>query len=551
MWRRQVLAATLLAGLSLPSSLLSAQSPKLVVLLVVDQMRADYVERFQQDWSGGLKRLVTHGAWFRRAFYPYLETVTCPGHATISTGALPMVHGVFQNSWFDRSKNAIVTCTEDSAVGVITYGQDTGHGGDSPAALRMSTLSDEMRRQRDAHVVSVSLKARGAIMLAGHGGDAVVWLSDTFDRWKTSATYAGAQVPAVAAFIRANPLEADFGRVWEAIQRYSEPDRGLGEVPPAGWTATFPHALRGLPGATSADTAYYAQWAQSPFANAYLGRMAASLADSMQLGKHEGTDLLAISFSSPDLIGHAFGPRSQEIRDTYAHLDRTLEGLLEDLDRLVGEGQYVVALSSDHGVTEIPEQRRAEGADAGRIDRAGMVNALETAIGKLLGPGPAVARVVANNIYLQPGVFSRLSTTPGALPAVIKAVQSRPGVGRVFHADELATGRTATDELLRTASLSFVSGRSGDLVILPKEGWIFGASAATHGSASPGEQHVPVILYGAGIKAGRYDERVTPADIAPTLASLIGVTMPQARGRILSSALIDPSRVSSTEAQRP
>ncbi len=519
---------------------LAAQPPKLAVLIVVDQMRADYVDRFLDDWSGGLKRLVTRGAWFRRAAYPYLETLTCAGHATIATGAFPLVHGIFQNTWFDRSKNALVTCTDDASVKPIAYGGQAT-GSDSPAALRIPSLADEMRRQRGARVVSLSLKARSAIMLAGHGGDAVTWLSETLDGWETSTAYASGPVSAVSAFVAANPIEADFGKVWTPSARYREPDAGLGEAPPPGWTATFPHALAGLPRTTSADAAYYLQWERSPFADAYLGRMAAALAASMQLGKHDGTDVLAVSFSSPDLVGHAFGPRSQEIRDMFVRLDRTIGGLLDALDMLVGADQYVLALSADHGVAEIPEQLQAEGRDGGRIDAAGIVTAIERAAQTLLGPGRAVARMVTNDIYFRPDAFEKLSASPSTLKAVIKAAQSRPGVGRAFYAGELAGAEASRDALLRAAALSFVPGRSGDIVIAPKPGWMFTANGTTHGSANDDDQRVPIFFYGAGVKAGRYNDPATPADIAPTLAGIVGIKMPQAGGKVLASALIAPA----------
>ena len=158
----------------------TARPPKLVVLLMVDQMRADYVDRFKSDWNGGLKRLVSRGAWFRHAAYPYLSTVTCTGHATVSSGAWPHTHGMVQNAWWDRDGKKTVTCTEDPNAKDIGYGQPTT-GGDSGYRLEVPSFADEMRRQLSAHVVSLSLKDRSAIMLAGHGGDAVTWLNAAFD----------------------------------------------------------------------------------------------------------------------------------------------------------------------------------------------------------------------------------------------------------------------------------------------------------------------------------------------------------------------------------
>lgn len=514
--------------------------PKLAVLLVVDQMPADYVDRFQTGWSAGLKRLVSEGAWLTRASYPYLTTVTCAGHATISTGAFPSTHGVFQNVWFDRGLKRVVTCTNDETVAPIAYGKGNA-GSESGALLLTPSFADEMRRQRAARVVSLSLKARSAIMLAGHGGDAVTWLSDTLDGWGTSTAFAAAPVPEVHAFVTANPIDADYRRVWERLlppNRYSEADAGLGENPPAGWTTSFPHPLMGSPGSRGPDVAFYHQWELSPYADAYLGRMATALAESMRLGRHEGTDLLAVSFSSPDLVGHAFGPYSQEVRDMFLHLDATIGNLLNRLDTIVGRGRYVVALSSDHGVTPIPEQLKAKGQDGGRLDMPALANAIERAAQAAAGPGKYVSRLVWNDIYLEPGMFEKLAGT-SALDQVIKAVSAEPGVARVFRRDELPAARSSRDPLLRAAALSYVPDRGGDLVIAAKSGWMMSTTGTTHGSPNADDQRVPILFYGQGIRPGRYDAPATPADIAPTLAAICGITMPQAQGRALS-AVLDP-----------
>src|SRR3989442_416430 len=231
-----VAAVALLAAYAVRTNA-QADLPKLAVILVVDQMRADYVDRFKADWTGGLKRLVTRGAWFRRAAYPYLSTVTCAGHATIATGTFPHVHGVLQNVWWDRDARKVMTCTEDPGVKNIGYAASVT-GGDSAYRLEASTFADEMRRQLSAHVVSLSVKDRSAIMLAGHGGEAVTWLSTALDGWVTSSAFTTSPVPAVKAFVEANPIDADFGKSWTRLlpaARYREPDAAEGEAPPRGW----------------------------------------------------------------------------------------------------------------------------------------------------------------------------------------------------------------------------------------------------------------------------------------------------------------------------
>jgi len=545
--RRMAASAVVVLGFALLVSLAAQQPqtppepvvpPRLIVLLVVDQMRADYVDRFQGDWTSGLRRLVTDGARFTSAAYPYLTTVTCPGHATIATGTLPYLHGIFQNTWFDRDSNRVIPCTEDRSVKAVSYGREAGEGA-SAGRLMVPTLGDELR-QRGGRVVTLSLKARSAIMLAGHGGTAVTWLAESSDQWETSSAFTPAPVPEVQAHLTANPIEADYRRPWTRAlpdARYQSADDGTGENPPRGWTRTFPHVLGGSdPDPRQPGKDFYEHWERSPFADAYLGRFAAALAESMRLGQQGSTDVLGVGFSSPDLIGHAFGPSSHEVRDTYARLDRTIGALLDRLDALVGRDRYVVALSSDHGVADIPGQVESR-PNGGRISTRAIGDLVEERARALLGAGVYVSRVVTNDIYLRPGVYQRLTKQRGALEAIRRTIARQPGIARVFSADELRDATSSTDRLRRAAALSYVPGRSGDLIVLARPGWISAAAGTTHGSANPDDQRVPLVLFGAGVKSGEYGGAVTPADIAPTLARLAGITFPRAQGQVLRDAL--------------
>jgi predicted AlkP superfamily pyrophosphatase or phosphodiesterase len=538
--RRVVSIPALLLGCSL---IISAADtvPKLVVVIVVDQMRADYIDRFRNEWTSGLRRLVDHGAWFTEAAYPYLTTVTCSGHATIATGAYPHRHGVLANSWFDRQRKLVSPCTDDGASKPVYYGSPPKSVGEptGPGNLKIPTLAETMRGN-GAHVVTLSLKARSAIMLAGHSGDAVTWIADSMDGWETSAPFATHPVLAVQEYLDAHPMSADFGKSWTRLlspDHYKDPDDGLAELPIRGWTATFPHALKGEPNSSVPDSAYYDQWQHSPYADDYLATMAAALVRSMQLGSHGQPDFLGVSFSSPDLVGHSYGPRSQEIQDIYAHLDRSIGALLDSIDRTVGRDKYVVALSADHGVTPIPEQTRAAGLDGGRIDSTEIVRAAQAAAQATLGRGNYVSRLLGNGIYFEPGMYARTAAKPDLLREVTSVIAREPGISRVFTSEELKNGAASSDRELRAAALSYVPGRSGDLVISPKPGWMISGGGTTHGSANRDDQHVPIVLFGDGIRPGRYTRAVSPADIAPTLASMVGVTLDQAEGHSLSEAL--------------
>ena len=536
--RRTAILLTFVAVLTALLQAARPSPPKLVVLIVVDQMRADYIDDFSKDWVAGLKRLVANGAWFQRAMYPYLATWTCPGHATVSTGTLPHRHGIIENSWFDRETASMVTCTADPAAHNLglTAGQ-LASGKDSAAKLWSPTLGDELRAQKNAHIAGLSLKARSAIMLTGHGGDSAIWLNDALDGWETSSEY-GAPPPTARAFVEANSMDSDYGKTWTRMlpnASYLHEDDGLAENPPPGWTSTFPHVLTSKSG--HPDSEYRTQWERSPFADDYLGRFAAAMADGLGLGKHQTTDLLSLSFSTPDLVGHRFGPRSQEIQDVYAHLDRTIGILLDHLDATVGRDQYVVALTADHGIPAIPEQLVKDGVDAGRLAARSMTAVIEKAVSTVLGPGEYVARENSGEVYFKPSVYDRLTMKPGGIEAVVATIAKQPGVERVFRGEQLRDATKTTDWLLRAASLSYVQERSGDLLIAAKAGWRFSPNGTTHGTANPDDQHVPIVLMGRGIKHGVYKQAATPADVAPTLAALAGVLMPHAEGRVLREAL--------------
>jgi arylsulfatase A-like enzyme len=312
---------------------------------------------------------------------------------------------------------------------------------------------------------------------------------------------------------------------------YAGEDAAVGEQPPAGWTDRFPHPL------DAGSLSLFAQrWMRSPYSDAYLGLLAQAAVDALELGKDERPDFLGVSFSALDLIGHAFGPESHEVQDALAHIDRTIGALIDYLDAAVGRRRYVLALTSDHGVAPIPEQLLARGIDAGRLSAATLRDAVESALAIHLGAGPHVAAVVGTEVYLHPGAAARLDATGPPFEAVRAAVTTLPGVARVFHRDELTAARGG-DRERRAAASSYLPGRSGDLVVIPRKHWIATDAATTHGTAYDYDQRVPLLLFGAGIRPGRHSERVTPADIVPTLAALAGLAFPGTDGRPLARAL--------------
>jgi predicted AlkP superfamily pyrophosphatase or phosphodiesterase len=547
----RILAAILILVAAVTTQAAPAPPPKLVVLIVVDQMRGDYIAQYGFQWTAGLRRLVDDGAWFRRAAYPYLTTVTCVGHATVSTGALPRTHGIVGNSWFDRETSRSVGCTADPKQTIISYGAAVG-GGESPWRLQTATLSDELRAQMPvpARVVTMSIKERTAIMLAGDRADAVTWFNPAAGGFVTSSAYTSAPVPFVAAFAKANPVTADFGKAWARSlpeRQYLHADAGVGEKPAAYWSAEFPHALKAK--GDGPDAQFVEAWESSPFSDDYLGRLAIASVDALKLGQGTGTDFLGISFSALDLVGHDFGPASHEVQDTLVRLDRTIGALLTHLDRAVGAGNYVVAFTSDHGAAPIPEQAAAAAFDAGRLDSVTVRQATQKALEAAFGPGEYPVRSQYSDLVLPPGVVEKLRRDPRATDDVLRAIRAVPGVGAAFFAEQLDSHAAAGDRDARAALLSYYPGRSGDLIVMPKPYWFFvtadgspqPGSATSHGTMYLYDQQVPIILFGRGIKPGEYARQVTPADIAPTLAYLCGVTLAHADGDVLSEALVPPA----------
>jgi predicted AlkP superfamily pyrophosphatase or phosphodiesterase len=520
--------------------------PKLVVLLVVDQMRGDYVDKFLPQWTEGLRRLVEEGAWFRDAAYPYADTATCVGHATISTGAFPPMHAMVANAWWDRETRNLVTCTADPNAKNSGYAGASALGGDSAWRMELPAFAEELKYQTSGatRVVTFSLKARAAITMAGHKADAVTWADD--GGWVTSSVYGA--VPFVEHYAKNHPIKDDYGKTWTRSLpdgSYWYDEKASGAVAPEGWGLTFPHPLRGKAAAAEPDAAFYKQWESSPFADAYLTKFAESAVDSLGLGKGGGTDFLGVAYSSLDYVGHEYGPRSWEIQDILARLDKDLGDLFAYLDKKVGRGSYVVALSADHGVVPIPEDMQKTGADAGVLHLAELQEKMEKALERFNFAKPAIARITSSDVYFAPNVYEQLKQNPTAMRAVTEAALAQPGVAEIFRAEQLQNRPATRSPTRRALADGYFPGRSGDLFIVPKPYWLMDRTPAgkarsygtSHGAPYNYDQNVPLLFMGFGIRHGEYFDEVTPADLAPTLAALCGITLASRDGHVLAQAL--------------
>ncbi len=511
--------------------------PRLVVVIVVDQFTSRYVEAYGHQWSAGLARLFTTGAQFPLAAYSYGYTVTCAGHHTIGTGTVPATHGLIGNDWYDRAAGRSVTCTSAPSVAPVGFGGGPVSEHHAPVWLRTSTFADELRLQatRPPRILSLSLKARSAIGLAGHAGPntMVVWEEDN-GTWATSEAYTQTAWPEVDDYVKRHPIAAAYGQTWDRAMpasRYLYDD----DVPQEPAVRVFPHSLASKSG--KPDNSFVSQWERSPWSDAYLGDMAGALAERLKLGQQPGTDYLAVSFSALDLVGHQFGPRSHEVQDVLARLDAVLGRLFATLDRTVGAGRYTVAFSADHGVVPFPEHSAAAGLDAGRTSSGAVRQAIQGALTAAFGEGTYVANAGVPNVVLAPGVLDRVLGQPDAKRAVEAAVLAVPGIGGIYWAPQLADRTTTDDEILRALRLSYVPGRSGDLNVVLRPYWLASGSGTSHGTPYKYDQQVPVVFMGAGIQRGRYLTPASPVDIAPTLGALTGVRMARTDGRVLTDAL--------------
>ena len=575
---RSLLLALALTGLTLfglqprAGAAQPLDTPRLVVIVVVDQLRTDYLDQPSVPWRSGFARLLNDGAFFERAEYPYMHTVTCAGHATIGTGTYPRTHGMVLNGWWDRQTRSSRACTDDTGAPHISYrrvrpgqagaaaaaavpgaaldtvaatpessldGAAQPPPGDSGRAMLVNTLADELRNQRPgSRVVTLSLKARSAIGLAGHGGSAVTWVSDPTGHFVTSRAFADRPVDAVVRFLDRHPFEADAKQTWtlrDPASTYRYRDSNAGVRPQQSRTGLFPHRLAGP---KETDPPFFSLWQASPFSDAYLGRMAAALIEDFELGRRDTIDFLGVSFSALDLVGHGFGPESREVEDMMRRLDDTLGALMAVLDAQAGPGRWVLGFSSDHGVAPMA----GASADSGRIFTADVRERIEETLLLQWGArteGSYVDAVTFNNVYLAPGVAERLRQDRQASLKLEAAVLEIPGMERIIPADRLSAD--SPDQAVRAAALSHHPARSGDIILVGKPRWYFAlrgdGGGTTHGTGHPYDRQVPVVLLGPGIRPGRYRQYATPADIAPTLAQLAGVGLPNVEGRVLREAL--------------
>ena len=505
---------------------------RLVLLIAVDQFRYDYLTRFRGDFTSGFKRLLTEGAVFTDANLEHYPTVTAIGHATMLSGATPSVSGIIGNDWFDRETATQVQSITDTTVKPVGA-PDAATA--SPRRLLVSTLGDELKlasaapKGSDAapRVIGMSLKDRSAVMPAGRGADAAYWL-DTKSGAFVSSTYYMPNVPAwVKAFNDRHLADTHLGQDWTPL---SPPAVSLKQLPKE----------RGTP--------FYEAVFGSPFGNDLLLEFATNALTHERMGQRGVTDLMSVSFSSNDSVGHNYGPGSPQVRDITIRTDRVIGQLLERVDKAVGLQHTLIALTADHGVAPLPEDLAARSMPGGRMANKDLFGAIQTGLEAKYGPGEWLASTAGSSPYLNYALIAQKKLNPEEVRRVAaEAAIAVPHVTRVYTRDQLLRGDVGDDRIGRRVVRGFNVQRSGDLEIILEPFWMRATSGTTHGTPYNYDAHIPLVLMGPPIKAGVYSDPVALNDLAPTLATILKVQTPSgSSGRVLTEAIKPPAPAAET-----
>ncbi|MBC7931369.1 MAG: alkaline phosphatase family protein [Rubrivivax sp.] len=538
------------------TSAATAQRPRLVLFIAVDQFRYDYLERFGDLFAAaGLRRLLRDGASWAEANYDHVPTETAPGHATMLTGAWPSETGIIANDWFDRAEGKRVGNVQDNSVRML--GGNERDIPSSPRNLLCSTLGDELKlvTNRRSKVIGISVKNRGAILPAGRMADAAYWYSSQTGEFVSSTYYFDRMPDWAASFNAARPADKFFGAKWERLLPVAEYEKRAGRDD-APWekgdgktSYTFPHVVDG--GLTAPGPAFYDALDYTPYSNDLLVSFAEAALTNERLGEDADTDVLTVSFSANDIAGHRYGPYSHEAMDMTLRLDRQLGQLLDFVDARVGLRNTVVVFTADHGVAPSPDHAIEMRLPGGRVRVSDVMTAVCNRVRARFGkPGTCDKDKTADygltfsngQIYFNWSALERDNIKAEEMERVVgEAALTVPGISRYFTRTQLVTnGVSPADAVARRVLHGYNARRSGDVVVI-QEAFKYLADyiiVANHGTPYSYDTHVPIIIMGGGIAPGRYLNAATPADIAPTLARLLRVQAPSnAVGRVLMEAI--------------
>lgn len=505
--------------------------PKLIVGIVVDQMRWDYINQFKPFFTTqqGFLRFVNEGASCNNNLIPYVPTVTACGHTAVYTGATPALHGITGNQWYDNYKQKTVYCVEDPMVQSVGV-EGSPAGKMSPVNVWTSTIGDEMKLASNfkSKVFGISIKDRGAIIPAGHSADGAFWYDSKTGNF-ISSTYYGKQLPTwVTEFNSQHRVDSLYTKGWNlslpksVYEANCDTDANPYEATPLGAEQKgFPYTLTQFIGKD------YGKIASTPYGNNLVVEMAEQALAKEHLGTDDQTDLLAISFSSPDYIGHSFGPNSWETLDGYVKLDALIAQLFASLDKQVGKNNYTVFLTADHAVANIPDYAKKHRLPGGLISEAGLKKELGQVLVKHGLDEKLIAAIGEYNVHFNHPLMDSLKVDQEDLVEIVsKYIEQKPGILQVVESREAAEA-----PLPATLRERIVNGynpqRSGDLFIVTKSGYMDGYPTGTnHGVFYNYDAHIPLLWYGNGIKKGQVNTVNYMTDIAPTVTTLLGIQMP-------------------------
>ena len=542
--KRYFLAFALLIALSPMKAQLVNEKPKLVVGIVVDQMRYDYLTRFwDQFGNDGFKRMVNNGFTFKNNHFNYIPTYTGPGHASVFTGTTPASHGIIGNGWYDKFEESTVYCVSDSTVNSI--GTENYSGQMSPHRMVSTTFADENRlhTQMKGKTIGVALKDRGAILPAGHAANAAYWFHGKEEgRWISSSYYME-QLPKWVKEFNSSGIAKSYLKTWNTVKdvnSYSQSgiDENNFEFGYDGKEkATFPYDLKKL----APENGQFDIIKATPFGNDLTADFAMAAIKGESLGKDDITDVLTLSFSSTDYVGHNFGVNSKEVEDTYIRLDLAIADVLKYLDQKVGEGQYTVFLTADHGAVDVPAYLKSRNIPAGYFNDGKAKDMLEAFVEKEFKVDKLVKNVSNSQIFLDYEIMKQKTLVAKDIESKIAHyLLQQDNISKVFTRDQLvSTGfTTGISSLIQNG---FNQKRSGDIIFVTDPGYIvYPEKGTTHGSGFSYDTHVPLIFFGKGIKKGSTYEHSEIPDIAPTISALLGISFPNATtGKPLSIMLED------------
>jgi predicted AlkP superfamily pyrophosphatase or phosphodiesterase len=501
-------------------------NPKLLIGIVVDQMRYDYLFRYWDKLSnGGFKKMINEGYLFKNANYSYVPTYTAPGHASIYAGCTPSEHGISANEWYDESFKLMTYCVNDNRFNSV--GTSTEEGDKSPNNLLVTTIGDEMKLMNNNHskVISVALKDRSAILPGGHKANGAYWI-DKQGKWITSSYYMNTLPRWVESINKTRPAKYYLGTKWEPmfpIMEYEESfsdnneyeETHLWETSPV-----FPHDYSSL---TEKDGYSFVKY--TPMGNTMTKDFAQKVILKEKLGVDKYTDLLAISFSPIDYIGHFYGPHSVEMEDAIIQLDIELASFFNFVRKNVGE-EVIYFLTADHGAVNVPKYLTDQKVPAGYFDAMACVNLINSQFKLKYKVDSIIENYSNSQLKIADNMVKKYKLNPNFVQEkIIEIIGGFTGVKEVFVIEDLKKG--ATSEMGKKVLNGYFKGRSGELYIVLKPGWInHRGKGTTHGSGYSYDTHVPLLFMGAGVKHGSSNQGVNIRDIAPTIATLINVSFP-------------------------